>query len=230
MKTTNCIIPRVRIPSTPPGKTKSRIEQGSSKYGSKTSAEQGVLIGWASTNITPEKPVALAGQFRTRILQSVHDPVTATVLAIEATNENGITEQAIMVSCDLVAIRGMVPDRLRDLVKPRLTGLDVRKLLLNATHTHTAPDLVDSDENFTDLHDFQAIHLYRILDAGVMRQSEYVEFLLHRLACDWQKLEFESIASLISSLLIRQRCFTILGFGVIGNTLKPNAFCRYYTF
>ena len=33
-----------------------------------------LLIGWASKDITPEKPVALEGQFRVRISKYVHDP------------------------------------------------------------------------------------------------------------------------------------------------------------
>ena len=43
-----------------------------------------LLIGAATTSITPDKPVALSGQFHTRISQKVETPVTATALALES--------------------------------------------------------------------------------------------------------------------------------------------------
>ncbi len=42
-----------------------------------------LLVGWASASITPDRPVALSGQFHTRVSQSVHDPITATALALD---------------------------------------------------------------------------------------------------------------------------------------------------
>ena len=42
-----------------------------------------LLIGAATTSITPDQPVALAGQFNTRISKGVDNPVTATAVAIE---------------------------------------------------------------------------------------------------------------------------------------------------
>jgi len=102
--------------------------------GTGVSEEHKLLIGWASKDITPEKTVALVGQFRVRISKYVNDPITATALAIEAGND-----QAIMVSCDLVAIRSGIQSKSRELVKHRLPNFDIKKLFLNATHTHTAP-------------------------------------------------------------------------------------------
>ena len=111
-----------------------------------------IIIGWASTSITPSQPVALDGQVYTRIAKVVHDPVTATALALE-TKEDGV--QAIMVSCDLVLISEGLQQRLRERIKAKLPGFDVRNLFLNATHTHTAPTLTG--------------HLYAIPREGVMQ-------------------------------------------------------------
>ena len=80
-----------------------------------------LLIGWASRDITPERPVALQGQFHVRISKRVNDPITATALAIESVDNN---EQAIMVSCDIVGIDAGIQNRLRDIVKPQLPDLD----------------------------------------------------------------------------------------------------------
>jgi len=127
-----------------------------------------LLIGWASKDITPEKPVALAGQFHVRISKYVHDPITATALAIESADENNENEQAIMVSCDLLGIEQEIQNRLRDIVKPKLPEFHTRKLFLNATHTHTGPVMSGGR--------------YPEQGAEVMTPTEYVDLLLNRLS------------------------------------------------
>lgn len=92
-------------------------------------------IGWAQADITPEGPCFVAGQFHARISEEVLDPVTANVLVLETDDD-----AAIFVSCDVVVI----PDELRDSVRNLLAdvdGLDVSKLMINATHSHTGPEL-----------------------------------------------------------------------------------------
>jgi len=54
-----------------------------------------LLAGWASTDIAPEEPVQLAGQFHQRISEGVHDPITATALALETVGPDGSGDQAI---------------------------------------------------------------------------------------------------------------------------------------
>ena len=126
-----------------------------------------LLIGAASENITPSQPVALCGQRGARIAREVESPVTATALALELRDGDKVLDQAMMVSCDLVAIEANLQERLRSRVKPLLPDFDVRKLFLNATHTHTAPVMLEG--------------LYVIPKEGVIQPSEYVEFLLERL-------------------------------------------------
>jgi hypothetical protein len=96
----------------------------------------GIRIGWAQADITPARPCLVCGQFYARISEEVLDPVTATALALDSGDD-----QAVLVSCDLVA----VPDELRDEVRRRLAsgaeGLDPRKVVLSATHTHTGPEV-----------------------------------------------------------------------------------------
>ena len=100
-----------------------------------------LLTGWASRDFTPEKPVLLMGQFRSRVSTHVNDPVTLTALAIEAGGDEGAKDQAIMISCDLVyALREHV-DAVRQAIKERVPDFDGSKLLMNATHTHTGPTL-----------------------------------------------------------------------------------------
>ena len=88
---------------------------------------------------------ALIGQLHKRISQKVRDPLTATALALEMQAEDGRREQALLISCDLLYIRKPIQDRLRQAVKAQLPDLDVEKLFLNATHTHTGPGFADED-------------------------------------------------------------------------------------
>jgi hypothetical protein len=129
------------------------------------SASAELLVGWASADITPNRPVALAGQMHTRVSRGVHDPVTATVLAIETRQPS--PEQAIMVSCDLVAIDTSLQKALEARVRKELPDFESRKLLLNATHTHAAPETRDG--------------LYQI-PPEVMQPPEYVAFAVDRIA------------------------------------------------
>jgi hypothetical protein len=116
-----------------------------------------LLAGWAQVSITPDKPVALAGQFHTRVSKSVHDPVTATALALESGGE-----QAVMVSLDVVAVDKRLTELLRARLQKTLPEFDGRKLVLHATHTHTAPEMREGH--------------YEIPD-GVMTPAEFVELL-----------------------------------------------------
>lgn len=136
--------------------------------------KQGNLhVGWAQVDITPEKPVALVGQLHKRISQRVKDPLTATALALETRGADDSIEQAIMVACDVIYIRKAVQDRLKNVIKSRITDFDSEKLFLNATHTHTAPGFIDGA--FKGLYDVSG-------DKGVMKASEYADFFIERVA------------------------------------------------
>lgn len=134
---------------------------------------QPLHVGWAMADITPPRPVALTGQLHKRISKGVRDPLTVTVLALESGGQNTPAEQAILVSCDLLIIQRVVQQRLQEMLRTRLPGFDTRKLVLNATHTHTGPGFVDS--TFGDLYDVSN-------DEGVMKASEYADFFLERVA------------------------------------------------
>lgn len=122
-------------------------------------------VGTASTSITPELPVALSGQMHTRVAKEVETPVRANVLAIEAWEDGEAVDQAVFVACGLVAIRGGIRDMVREAVAKRVPEIDPAKVILSATHTHTAPVLVDGNYHIPE---------------GVMKPSEYREFFTKR--------------------------------------------------
>lgn len=136
-------------------------------------AEHPLHVGWATADITPTRPVALVGQLNKRISTGVKDPITATVLALETRDGAAAVDQAVLVSMDLISSPREIQGRLRERVRGRAPGLDVAKIVINATHTHTAPGLLDG--KFKGLYDVSG-------DKGVMKASEYAEFFLDRVA------------------------------------------------
>ncbi|MFO0959575.1 MAG: hypothetical protein U0800_19425 [Isosphaeraceae bacterium] len=127
-----------------------------------------LLLGGSTVSITPDRPVALAGQMHTRISKGVRSPVLASAIAIEARQDGKGVDQAILVACDLVGIERPVLDRARTLLKERLPDFDGRKLVVSATHTHTAPVVIEGQ--------------YLLPEGGVVPPAEYAEFLADRVA------------------------------------------------
>lgn len=128
-----------------------------------------LYVGTAETEITPTLPVALMGQFRMRIADTIESPLTANVVALELRDENNSLDMAIMVSCDVVIIPAIYSRRVRSEVKKLLPELDVKKIFLNSTHTHTSPVLTND-----------AKLQYPIPKEGVLQVEEYQEFFVQQ--------------------------------------------------
>jgi hypothetical protein len=107
---------------------------------SKKLIDNGLLVGWAMNDITPEGPVSLWGQYYERISEYVQSPLKATAFAIESTNADGIKEQAVMVSVDLLYINKTLQNSLRNMIEDQIPDFNVKKLFINSTHTHSGPD------------------------------------------------------------------------------------------
>lgn len=125
-------------------------------------------IGAATIDITPEMPVALDGQRNVRISKTPATHIFATALALESRNGAKTGDHAIMVSCDLVAIRQGILGKVREKLIDRLPGFDLNNLFLNATHTHTAPVTEDGK--------------YVLPETGVMLPSQYADWMTARIA------------------------------------------------
>jgi hypothetical protein len=140
-----------------------------------TAAE--LWIGGATVDITPGWAVALDGQRNVRIAKKIETPLTATALALQSRDGDKALDEAVLVSCDLVAIRTGILEQVRQKVKPRLPGFDLSKLSLCATHTHTAP--VTLEGRYT-------------LPEGIMTPTEYADLMTTKVADavveSWQKL------------------------------------------
>ena len=135
--------------------------------GSETMAGE-FLVGAASADITPSEPVALDGQFHLRIAHKATTPITANVVALESRQGDRSLDTAVMVSCDLVAISDTMLDKVHRAVQTRLPDLDLKKLFLSATHTHTAPVTRPG--------------VYDIPKTGVMQVDAYCAFAAERIS------------------------------------------------
>ena len=91
-------------------------------------------IGWASADVSTNAPVGITGQAYLRISQGSMDPTTVTALYLE---DGG--DYTLFLSGDFTSFEGTFLAELRTAVQQRLPGFDATKIILNATHTHTAP-------------------------------------------------------------------------------------------
>lgn len=139
---------------------------------------EGLRIGWASTDITPDEPVVLTGQFHARVMESVRDPITATTLALESGDE-----RVILVSCDLIGINDELRDRVRELVDESLPEGETPTVVLNGTHTHAAPELRTATDAVKALDlDVPEVWSRWGIDLDAMAPPDYVEFAAGRIA------------------------------------------------
>jgi hypothetical protein len=125
-----------------------------------------LFIGTATADISPALPVALQGQGYLRIAKTAETPLAASVLVMESREGNRALDAAIMVSCDVTYLPRELNKMVCDEVHKQIPELDESTIILNATHTHTAPVL----ENYW----------YQIPTTGVVQMEEYRAFFVQR--------------------------------------------------
>ncbi len=178
-----------------------------------------IKLGWAEEDITPKKKIRLMGQFYERVSEFVETPISVTALAIECTDD-----MAVFCSCDLVETNEILMSDVRNKLSAAgaaALGLDVKKVLLNAIHTHTSYTYVEEDSGsgcstlsvlrslLPELQDNYK-SLVDIGDDGIMSPKEAEAFISDRITsailCAWKN---------------RKTSYIAYGFGRV-----PIAFCR----
>jgi len=96
-----------------------------------------IHVGTATVDITPILPAAVDGQMSLRVATKAETPITANVLVLSTGAERS-KEATVFVSCDLVTIPDEILAGVRQDLRKRLPDIDARKVIINATHTHTA--------------------------------------------------------------------------------------------
>lgn len=90
-------------------------------------------VGTAWVDITPDRPIHIAGQLHERMGEYTHDPLTANAVAFDG---EGI--RVVLVSCDLL----FLPDDFTEAIKARCEqafGVPASSVIIACTHTHLAP-------------------------------------------------------------------------------------------
>lgn len=122
-------------------------------------------VGSAWIDITPSKPLPVAGQMHVRIGEYKHDPLTVNAVAFR---HDGLT--AVVVSCDLTLLLDEFNATVRSDCRARY-GLDA--LMIACTHSHVAPCTTDHLPGWVDA-DFMR-QLHESLVAVVGRAIEDLE-------------------------------------------------------
>ncbi len=135
---------------------------------------QELYVGTAEVDITPKLPIALAGQGYMRIATVAETPLQVNILAIESRKGKASVETAFFAACDLVDIPPAYQAGVRKTVKKLLPGIDTGKVILTATHTHTAPVMDTLFSKFplpadiTQPHEFAQFFIERV-SAGIVK-------------------------------------------------------------
>ncbi len=146
----------------------------------------GLRLGWASTDITPDQPVVLTGFSSARVSTGVLDPITATALVLDSVVDGKSAEKVVLISVDLIGISIDLRDRVREKVAKALPEIDPNKVILNATHTHCAPETRTSPDMAAKLGklgiEVPAEWSRWGIDLGATSPLDYVEFAATRIA------------------------------------------------
>ncbi|MGI6574178.1 MAG: hypothetical protein ACOX19_12480 [Fermentimonas sp.] len=130
-----------------------------------------LLIGWATEDITPDRPVLIQGQFPARVSEGILDPLTVTALVLESVGETS-SEKVVLVSCDIIGIRSELLAAVQNRLKDLLPEIKPEAIILNATHTHAAPYASVA----TDSKSIYGIEL------GTMSPAECLEYISENIA------------------------------------------------
>ncbi len=139
-----------------------------------------INIGWSSCEIIPEQPVFVCGQFPVRVSEGVLDPVTANILAFESDESD--SGGVILVSCDLVGISEGLRETVRRFATQLLPEIKPENIILNATHTHTAPDPYTTEESITANPDKDSIPVLLEMERDVMDPEDYLKWVSARIS------------------------------------------------
>jgi hypothetical protein len=97
--------------------------------------------GASRTDITPEKPIKMAGYAsRAQLSEGVHDPLLARVVVFE--NDG---KRLVLVSTDLIGFYGGTADHFRKIILEKF-DLEPGELFLSSVHTHAGPSLTIDTE------------------------------------------------------------------------------------
>lgn len=94
-------------------------------------------VGLARVKVTPQQPVFMSGYAsRNKPFESVHDDLFVKALVLQ----DAAGTRAVLVTADLLGFSAAIGNPIRERIA-RETGIAATAVLLNASHTHTGPEL-----------------------------------------------------------------------------------------
>ncbi len=115
--------------------------QSKGRGGSRTAPTNVLQAGTAKVDITPKKPVQMAGYGgRKGLSKDVHDPLSARIVVFE---NNG--KRLVLVSTDLIGFYSGTAEPMRKVILDEFQ-LEPSELFLSAIHTHAGPSLTIDKE------------------------------------------------------------------------------------
>ena len=124
-------------------------------------AAAGWRVGVARVNITPQKPIWMAGYGnRNHESEGVWQDIWAKALAFE--DKDG--RVGVIVTLDICAIAGGLSNEIRDRLE-REYGLKRDQIIINTSHTHSGPQMVGAID-----------HIFpNLTEANIARINEYTD-------------------------------------------------------
>ena len=162
-----------------------------------------------SVDITPELPVPLAGFSRARTATSVAERLEMNLIALR---EDPDCDPVILISCDLLYVGRW----LRDLLQSRFAMIPPDRLLVAASHTHSAP-MTDATKPLLGATDQR--YLTKIAMACADLAREYA-------STDWTPVTLAGGSGLVAHSVNRRRRKRVVigrrpGLGKVVNAPNP---------
>ena len=121
-------------------------------------------IGWAKRSIAVPGNVPITGQMHLRISCGEYSPVIASALAISNSQDAVIFVALDVVSTNKVILQGVI-----DILGKEAPEIPAAKIILNSTHTHTAPATAEVNTNYPN-------------KVEIVKASEYQGFIIRNVA------------------------------------------------
>ena len=108
-------------------------------------------VGAATVDISPQKPQFLFGYPHVeRYSSGIHDPIQSNALYLRCESAEGrLTGEAMFIANDIIFVDKQITHEVRTRIQ-RQTGISPSSIMVSATHTHSAPVIVDYASNRDD--------------------------------------------------------------------------------
>jgi len=128
-----------------------------------------ILTGWNVVDISPKYSAPVMGHPNC-IGMGVHDPIQATILAIQPTGG----KLTIWISVDMCVVFESVVQELAEAIAQKIPNFTRDQLIVSCTHPHTAPATVNLVEKYADMiPDIVEQYEQRLREMGAVTPNDY---------------------------------------------------------